>query len=417
MRVYFKTFGCRVNQYETQSLRERVLADGSTATTDFESADLCLVNTCTVTREADKDALTLVRRIARRNPAARLVVTGCYATRAPEEVQAAAPAALVVSNDRREEIPALLGCVPVPAYAGISGFGGRARAFIKLQDGCNMSCTYCIIPSVRPDMSCRPLAGVLGEVSGLLERGFKEIVLCGIRLGRYLVEDEGGRRVDFVGLLERLSDLPGDFRVRLSSFEITDVTERLLDLFAARPERLCPSFHLPLQSGSDATLKRMRRWYSTAFYARRLEALRARLPDAAVFTDVMAGFPGETAADFDESEAFLRRMGFSGLHAFRYSKRSGTPAARWDGQVPDPEIKARAARLHALDGSLRAEFAASAVGRRVRVLVEKAAGGVEAMDERFLKVRLDRNPGPGLFWARVSAASGAEAVGTLDPAA
>lgn len=414
MRLYAKTFGCRVNQSETEAVKERLLSDGATiATDDFETADLCLVNTCTVTREADRDALTLLRRISRRNPAARLVVTGCYATRAPEEIRRAAPSAVVVSNAEKDAIPALVGCRPVPEYAGPGAFGTWTRAFVKVQDGCNMHCAYCIIPSVRPELSCKPYAEVEAEVRRLVSGGHAEIVLCGIRLGRYLVEHEG-RRVDFVGLLERLLALPGHFRVRLSSFEVTDVTDRFLDLAerACASGRLCPSFHLPLQSGSEAVLERMERWYSAAFYARRIEALRRRLPDCGLFSDVMAGFPGETEAEFEESLAFVRAMGFSGLHPFRYSRRAGTPAARRAG-LPEAVVEERAGRLRALDADLRRAFAAAAVGSSRLVLIEKKGAPAEGFSEHFLRVRLAEAPGPGLRLVRIESAEGWLALGRL----
>src|SRR5262249_22203157 len=191
---------------------ERLLQDSSRAETpDFESADLCVVNTCTVTREADKDALRLLRRISRRNPSARLVVTGCLASRSPQEILEAAPAAVVVGNEGKENLPAMLGCSPAPGFAGITGFHGRTRAFVKVQDGCNMHCAYCIIPSIRPTLSSKPYQELEREVAGLVDGGIQEIVLCGVRLGRYLVRDSSGRRVDFVAMLDRLLTLPGDF--------------------------------------------------------------------------------------------------------------------------------------------------------------------------------------------------------------
>ncbi|MDE2291679.1 MAG: tRNA (N(6)-L-threonylcarbamoyladenosine(37)-C(2))-methylthiotransferase MtaB [Elusimicrobia bacterium] len=407
MRVYVKTFGCRVNQAEGESLKERLLSDGfSTAVPDFESADLAVVNTCTVTVEGDQDALRLVRRIARRNPAARLVVTGCLATRSPDTVRAAAPEALIVGNDRKEDIPALLGCRPVPDEAGLRAFAGRARAFLKVQDGCDMSCTYCIIPSVRPEMSSKPASAVLAEARDLVARGYRELVLCGIRLGRFLSED-GGRRVDFVGLLERLCALEGDFRVRLSSFEVTDVTERFLDAAEAAGPRLCPSFHLPLQSGSEAVLRRMNRWYSAAFFGRRVESLRRRFPDAGLFTDLMTGFPAETEAEHAQSRAFVETLGFSGLHVFRFSARAGTPAARRRDHLPEAAVVARAEEFRALDADLRAAFARRHVGRERRVLVETRGRGAQGLTEHFLRVRFEEDPGPGMVRARLTGAEGA----------
>src|SRR5581483_299560 len=321
------------------------------------------------------------------------------ASRSPEEILEAAPAAMVVGNDAKENIPALLGCAPAPAFAGVTGLAGRTRAFVKIQDGCNMHCAYCIIPAIRPTLSCKPIDELETEVRGLVERGVREIVLCGVRLGRYLVRDGEGRRVDFPGMLDRLLDLPGDFRLRLSSLEITDLTDRLIDVLVRREGKLCPSFHVPLQSGSDPVLRRMDRWYTAGFFARRVEALRARWPDAGVFTDVMVGFPGETETHHDESYRFISDLGLSGLHVFRYSKRPGTPAARWKDLVSEEELVERARAMRELDARLRGRFASDAVGSRRRVLMEEGGAQPEGLTEHFLRLRFDRPPGEGLIWA------------------
>jgi len=411
MRLFFHTFGCRVNQYDTERVRESLLtSSGGVAVEDFEQADVCIVNTCTVTEEADRDALRLLRRIARRNPAAQILVTGCLASRDPALILRQAPGARVLGNARRDEIPSLLGCQPVAPSFGISHFTGHRRAFVKVQDGCNMSCTYCIIPSVRPKLWCKPALEVESEVRGLLTAGYREIVLCGVRLGRYLVWD-GDRRVDLPGLIQRLMDLPGEFRIRLSSLEITDLTDRLIGLAETSGGRLCPSFHLPLQSGSDVVLRRMERWYSTGFYRKRVAALRNRLPDAGLFTDVMVGFPGETESEFRQTVGFLREMDFSGLHVFRFSRRSGTPAAQAADQVPEGLVQARSKEVHALDREFRRCFAARAVGSRRRVLVEVDG---EGLTEHFLKVRLAAGPRPGNF-CDVEIARAEEEVGVARP--
>lgn len=394
-----------MNQYDTERLRESLLASpGHAAAEDFETADVCVVNTCTVTEEADKDALRLLRRITRRNPAAQLIVTGCLADRDPEMLRRLFPAARVVGNAGKDEIPALLGCRTVAPGFAISGFHGHARAFVKVQDGCNMHCTYCIIPEVRPTLVTKPFAGVRAEVRSLLAAGYREIVLCGVRLGRYLERTPDGGRIDLVELIERLLEEPFDFRIRLSSLEITDLSDRLIGLLVSSEGRLCPSFHLPLQSGSDAVLTRMQRWYSTGFYRKRIEALRSRVPDAGLFTDVMAGFPGETEAEFEETLDFVRSLEFSGLHVFRYSRREGTPAAADPDQVPGETLRQRSERMHALDRELRRGFALRAVGTRRRVLVEDAG---EGLTDHFLKVRLEGGRGAsGLVWAEITGAEG-----------
>ncbi|MBI5623879.1 MAG: MiaB/RimO family radical SAM methylthiotransferase [Elusimicrobia bacterium] len=414
MKIYFQTFGCRVNQYETQALRERVLADPSAeASSDWESADVCVVNSCTVTAEADKDALRLIRRISRRNPRARLVVTGCLADRDRKALSEAAPGALVVGNADKGRIAEFIGLSVQPS-SHVRGLAGRSRALVKVQDGCDGACSYCVVPRVRRENSSKPLAELAAEVSGLVRTGHAEVVLCGIRLGRYAGEDVSGESADLARALQELCRLPGDFRLRLSSLEVAELSDRLLDAAAASGGRVCPSFHLPLQSGSDAVLKRMNRPYDSTFYARRLEALRGRLPRAAVFTDIMTGFPGETEAEFRESLEFVKAQGLRGLHVFRYSRRPGTPAASLTEQVPPEVILDRARELRGLDLELRTAFAASAVGQMRRVAATEGVdegAGRDALAEDFLTVRLGADPGPGLHEVRVTSSDGPRAFG------
>ncbi|MBI4350648.1 MAG: MiaB/RimO family radical SAM methylthiotransferase [Elusimicrobia bacterium] len=400
MRVYFKSFGCRVNQFETQSMRERLLADPSCREeSHWRGADVVVVNTCTVTSQADQEALRLIRRISRDNPAARLVVTGCLASRDPSAILKEAPAASVVGNDGKEGLPAMLGCRAAPSE--LRGFQGHSRAFVKIQDGCNMDCRYCIIPAVRPRLSCLSYPELESQARTLIEQGYPELVLCGIRLGRYLSEDGAGRRVDLPVALERLAALKGSFRLRLSSLEITDLTDRLLELVAGSGGRICPSFHLPLQSGSDQVLKAMNRWYSAAFYRRRIESLRRHLPEAGLYTDVMVGYPAETRKRFEEGLRFVEEIGFSGLHVFRYSPRPGTPASASRG-LPDREIQSRAGAMRSIDSRLRERFAAKAVGR-MRIVVPELDGR-HALSEDFLTLALERPLPRGLHVLRVSRA-------------
>jgi threonylcarbamoyladenosine tRNA methylthiotransferase MtaB len=389
MKAFLRTFGCRVNQSESEALARRLsLVD------DLAQADVCILNTCTVTRRADADALLLLRRIRRRNPGARVIVTGCLATRSPAEIESAFPGATVVKNPDKDGIPALLGEEEREAAVR-----ARSRVTLKVQDGCAGGCTYCIVPSVRPEMRSTPLDGVVRQAEALLEEGVREIVLCGVRLGAYRSGEH-----DLVGLLERLLALPCDFRVRLSSFGVREVTEDFLTLLDRAGEKLCPSFHIPLQSGADSVLRRMNRSYDAAFYSGRIAALRSRRPDCGLFTDVIVGFPGETEAEAEESLRFVEKTGFSGLHVFRFSKREGTLAAAMHGQVPAKTAEARSRRLKELDAALRSEFASRAVGSVRRVVAEPRAGRVEATTDHFLRVRLDRDPGPGLHRARVVSA-------------
>jgi threonylcarbamoyladenosine tRNA methylthiotransferase MtaB len=367
------------------------------------------VNSCTVTAEADKDALRLVRRISRRNPGARIVVTGCLADRDAAALAEAAPGALVVGNAGKGDIAALLGFGAGPAGSHVSGLAGRSRALVKVQDGCDGACSYCVVPGVRRRFSSKPLAELSAEVAGLVAAGHAEITLCGIRLGRYSGDDGRGGTADLAGALEALARLPGEFRLRLSSLEIAELSDRLIAASAGSGGRVCPSFHLPLQSGSDAVLKRMNRPYDAAFYAGRLSALRTSLPRAAVFSDVMAGFPGETEAEFRESVSFVKDMGLRGLHVFRYSSRPGTPAASFPDQVRPETALGRALVLRALDRDLRTAAAKAAVFSTRRVV----AVGTESLSEDFLPVLLDRDPGPGIHEVAVTSAVGPSCRGHL----
>jgi threonylcarbamoyladenosine tRNA methylthiotransferase MtaB len=409
VKVYVKSFGCRLNQAEGEELAARLLNEpGAAASEGFEDADLCVLNTCTVTAEADREALALARRVARRNPAARLVVTGCLATRDPEAVRWAAPGAIVVGNEGKAGLPALLGCSAAPLDAWNPSLSGRARAFIKVQDGCNMDCAYCTIPSVRPALSNVPLPELLARARALAEDGVPELVLCGVRLGRYLWREPGSPRVDLAGLVEKMLEIPGDFRVRLSSLEITDATDRLFALMNSSGGRLCPHLHLPLQSGCEATLKRMRRWYSADYYRRRAEAYRCAVPEGSLFADVMTGFPGETDVEHRESFAFAESLAFDGLHLFRYSARPGTEAASW--KAPDARVvRARAGEWRVLDAARRAAHAARAIGRE-RVAAP-SLDGREGVTEDFLTIALGPSSAKRLLRVRIERTGGSRVLG------
>jgi threonylcarbamoyladenosine tRNA methylthiotransferase MtaB len=392
----FRTFGCRVNQAESAELRARLDAAGCSAARSLAEAGLCIVNTCTVTRDADREALKFLRRAGRENPRARLLVTGCLAGRSPDDIRRAAPQARLVANDDKDALPRALGLPPgEPRQAAQD----RARAFLKVQDGCDAACSYCVVPQVRPHVRSLAPATVEAKVRDLAAAGVPEIVLCGIRLGRYRHEDVG-----LADLTKRLLLIPGAFRLRLSSLELHEADDALAGLIAASCGRLCPHLHLPLQSGCEATLRRMNRPYGAAAFARRLACLRRRIPALALFTDIITGFPGETEAEFRESLAFVRGLGLRGLHVFRYSARAGTPAASLPGQVPAVVARERLDRWLELDRELRRRQVREAVGQERIAAPLKT--GTQALTEDFLTVRLDRSPGPGLWRVIVSGAEG-----------
>lgn len=391
LSYFLRTFGCRVNQAETDGLRARLAAAGCSAAPSLAEAGLCVVNTCAVTRDAEREALKFLRRLGRENPRARIIVTGCMARRSPEDIRRAAPQARVVADAAGEA----LDLPPAPPRA----VPDRSRALLKVQDGCDGSCAYCVVPRVRPRLSSLSLAAAEDRVRGLAAAGVPEIVLCGIRLGRY--RHEG---VDLTGLLERLLRIPGAFRLRLSSLEVLEADEALAGLIAGSGGRLCPHLHMPLQSGSETVLRRMNRPYTAAVFARRLEALRRRAPALALYSDIIAGFPGETEAESRESLAFVRRLGLCGLHVFRYSARAGTRAAFLPDQVPAVAARQRRDQWLELDRDLRRRHARQAVGQE-RVAVPLKAGA-QALTEDFLTVQLDRSLGPGLWRVKVTAADG-----------
>lgn len=375
MKLKTLTLGCKVNQYETEFVREGLLGIGFRDAAEHEPADLCIVNTCTVTNEGDSKSRQAIRRLARQNPAARIVVMGCYATRAPEEV-AALPNVTEVVTDKRE-LPDLLGRFGVTDVAtGISGFGRRRRAYVKVQDGCMLRCSFCIIPHVRPHLSSRPLPHILDEVRRLVGNGYRELVLTGIHLGHYGVD--GNRRLPkdewtrLSHLVAAIAELPGDFRVRLSSIEATEVTRELIDVMAANREKVCPHLHISMQSGSDGVLRRMRRRWGARRFIDRCRMLQDRLDCPAITTDVIVGFPGETDGEFGETIAACREVGFSKIHIFPFSPRRTTPAAAMPNQVAHDIKHARVLELAAVEAELRVSYYDRIQGKRLRVLVESA---------------------------------------------
>lgn len=397
MKLRTVTLGCKVNQYETQFVREGLLGIGYQDAEGCEPADLCVVNTCTVTSEGDAKSRQTIRRLARQNPAAKIVVMGCYATRAPGDV-AALPGVTEVVTDKRE-LPDLLGRFGVTDVpTGISTFGRRHRAYVKVQDGCLLRCSFCIIPHVRPALTSRPMEYILDEVRRLVDNGYREVVLTGIHLGHYGVDwnrhAPKSRWIRLSHLVRAIAELPGDFRVRLSSIEATEVTRELVDVMADCGERIAPHLHISMQSGSDSVLRRMRRRWGSRRFVDRCRLVQQRLDRPAITTDVIVGFPGETDAEFVETIAAAREVGFSKIHVFPFSPRRGTPAADMPGQVPAPVKQRRVDELAAVGAELRDRYFRSLRGRRLRVLVEgKAEGGRRKAEGRKSEERAARLSG------------------------
>jgi threonylcarbamoyladenosine tRNA methylthiotransferase MtaB len=403
MKIAIATLGCKINQYDSAVIQSR-LEEGRHSFVPFDDeADFYIINACTVTDRADWEARQLVRRAKRRSPAARVLVTGCYAQTKPGEVAVVPGVDYVVGLnrvpdllrfvDRAEFLPAgeRVTVGEVKKERGVSVLGARAlpghtRAFLKIQEGCNYSCTYCIIPSARGLSRSVPPEEILREVRALAGRGFKEIVLTGIHLGGY--GHELAPKLDLTALLEEILEKTPIRRLRLSSLDPREVPERLLRLMA-QSETLCPHMHICAQAGDDRILRRMRRNYDTAYFRDIVTRARELLPDAALGSDIIVGFPGESEEGFERQMEFFDSLPLTYFHVFPYSVRSTTPAAGFSDQVPYTARKARARKMRELGARKKGTFYKCFLGRRVSVLVEAeatSAGCLRGYSRNYLPV-------------------------------
>jgi len=381
MRIYVSSLGCKLNQSEMEGLAARLAAGGHRVVASPAEADLCVLNTCAVTHVAAQKSRQALRRLHRENPQARLVATGCYAELAPEDLNDLPGIEQVAGNVDKDHLPELLGLIETvsapslaPGASQLMPPLSRTRSFVKIQDGCDNACSYCIIRLARGPQRSRPAEEILAEIRARLAAGHQEIVLTGVHIGAY-GRDRGDSAVedDLWSLVRRILSGTAVPRLRLSSIEPWDLPAPVLDLWA--DPRLCRHLHLPLQSGSDATLRRMNRRYTSAEFAALVAAARAAIPDLAVTTDVIVGFPGETEAEFAESLSFVQQIGFAQAHVFPYSLRSGTPAARMPGQVPSQVKAARARAMRAAAAAASRAFRQQFLGRTLDVLWESAKPG------------------------------------------
>ena len=396
--VRLVTLGCKVNQYETQLVKEALVAGGFREAEEAETADLCVVNTCTVTGDGDYKSRKIIRALARDNPGTRTIVMGCYATRDPEAV-GQLPNVFEVVTDKRElpDVLARQGVHDIPD--GISYFEGRKRAYVKVQDGCILRCSYCIIPKVRPGLSSRTPESIEAEVRRLIDHGHKEIIITGIHVGHYGVDTTRGKTgltpFRLWHLFRKLDRIPGNWRMRLSSIEANEVDEEFFRA-AADCEHLCPQFHPALQSGSDGVLTRMRRRYRVGKFLEKLDRIREFLPNVAFSTDVIVGFPGETDAEFAETVDTCRRARFMKMHIFPFSPRRGTPAADYPDPVPPEVRKQRCLELAGVEHTLAKDYHAKFIGEPLEVLVEGLVadrpGWVHGTDRHYMPVQLPGQP-------------------------
>lgn len=386
MKFSFYTLGCKVNQYETQAMEQYILAQGHALGRFDEPCDCYVINTCTVTAVADKKNRAVIRRCRRQNPAAVIGVCGCYAQVSPAEIRALG--ADVISGSSKRE--AFLDMMLLAAREGrrfesldqalqrrafeilpAGGLEGRTRAMLKVQDGCNNFCSYCIIPYARGPVRSEPLAAAVEQAQELADAGYREIVVTGIEIASWGWDLKNGQTL--VDLLEVLCQAVPRIRIRLSSLEPRVITAEFCRRLSRFPN-LCPHFHLSLQSGSDTVLKRMRRKYDTARYYASVELLRSHFPNCAITTDLIVAFPGETEQELSESLAFAEKCGFAAMHVFPYSRRPGTPAAGMAGQLSRAEKENRSARAIDVASRLEQAYLANQLGTVQEVLFEEPAG-------------------------------------------
>ncbi len=386
MKKTFKivTLGCRTNQYEAQAFSDQLKSMGY-APSDTE-ADLCIVNTCTVTESADSSSRHAIRQLKRDNPHAKVVVTGCYAERKPNEVLAAG-AELVVPNTQKESLLklALPDAEEIPEFK-INHFEAHTRAFVKVQDGCNSFCTYCIIPYVRGRSRSRKREEILREVKDLIQNGFKEIVLTGINIGDY----DGGGEDNLAGLVRAVDQIEGLRRLRISSIDPDEVSDDLMDAVLSG-KTTCPSFHIVLQSGSNHILKRMNRKYTRQIFMQTVDKMRLASPDFTFTTDIIVGFPGESDLDFEETLSVMREVKFAKVHMFPYSKRPRTRAALYTDVVDPDTIKARKNQVLRLSEELSYQLRDPYVGKTMSVLTESGKMGHTA---NFIPVLFEKEMEP-----------------------
>ena len=411
MKYAIVTFGCRVNQADSFTIEEELRRRGDVAAAP-EHADLVVVNTCSVTASADQGARQTIRRIARTNPGVRVVVTGCYATRRPEEVGQLPNVVRVIANSRKDSLVKLLEAegelTTAERFSGADGpcglalepgVAGRTSLTLRVQTGCDQQCSYCIIPTTRGTGRSRPITAVLQEVSRAAEAGYREIAITGVHLGSY--GRDIGDGTDLAGLVRVLSDWPDDIVFRVSSLEPMDCTPAIIDVAAHSP-RIAPHFHLPLQHGSDVVLRAMKRPYTSGDFQRVVERVHARLPSAAIGTDVIVGFPGETAEQFAATASLLESLPLAYAHVFPYSDRPGTAATAFESKVDGNVIRDRARVLRDVGAAKSRQFRRDQVGRVMRALT--VDDGASVVTGNYLKVRIS-NPQPRNTWVRLRIAN------------
>lgn len=432
-KIAFYTLGCKVNQADTASMENLFLRSGHQLVSFDGEADVYIINTCVVTNTGQRKSRQTIHRAIRKNPNALIVVTGCYPQTAAEEVKAIAGVDMIIGNQDRAQIVQLVEerlahrqtdtldavhkLTASTAFEEMAAgdITDKTRAFLKIQEGCNQFCTYCIIPYARGPLRSRSLESIRTETQRLISAGFKEIVLIGIHLGCYGKENPDGPTL--YDAVKTVLDVPGVLRLRLGSLESVEVEPRLLTLMQ-EDARFCRHLHLPLQSGCDKTLQAMHRPYTTAKFKTLLADIKTKVPDIAITTDVIAGFPGETEADFETTCKFAESCGFSKMHIFPFSARKGTPAEKFAGAVTEAVKKERADILGRIDETMHKAFLQAMVGQNAEVLFEQPAGedyfeGLTGNYQRVFVKSGGRNLGGEILPVKITAFDGEKLLGEI----
>lgn len=432
-KIAFYTLGCKVNQADTASMENLFLRSGHQLVSFDGEADVYIINTCVVTNTGQRKSRQTIHRAIRKNPNALIVVTGCYPQTAAEEVKAIAGVDMIIGNQDRAQIVQLVEerlahrqtdtldavhkLTASTAFEEMAAgdITDKTRAFLKIQEGCNQFCTYCIIPYARGPLRSRSLESIRTETQRLISAGFKEIVLIGIHLGCYGKENPDGPTL--YDAVKTVLDVPGVQRLRLGSLESVEVEPRLLTLMQ-EDARFCRHLHLPLQSGCDKTLQAMHRPYTTVKFKTLLADIKTRVPDIAITTDVIVGFPGETEADFETTCKFAESCGFSKMHIFPFSARKGTPAEKFAGAVTEAVKKERADILGRIDETMHKAFLKAMVGQTAEVLFEQPAGkdyfeGLTGNYQRVFVKSGGRNLGGEILPVKITAFDGEKLLGEI----
>ncbi|UMZ73076.1 tRNA (N(6)-L-threonylcarbamoyladenosine(37)-C(2))-methylthiotransferase MtaB [Natranaerofaba carboxydovora] len=420
-KVAFYTLGCKVNQYDTQSLRDMFLNEGYQIVDFDEYADIYIINTCVVTHIAERKSRQNIRKAKKKNPLSTVAVVGCYPQTFPEKVKELGEVDVFLGTEDRKTIMNLIKKVKkedtkediinneiidssnvkrkfnkydsVYDDVGINNFDlqkeQKSRHFLKVQEGCERYCSYCIVPYARGKIKSRPITSVLKEAKEAVNSGFKEIVLTGSNLGAY--GDESFYKPDLVDLIRALTSLNFDFRVRLSSIEPMEISQELINELSTNP-KICPHLHIPLQSADDQILKKMNRPYTGKDFKKLIFNIKELIPDISLTTDVIVGFPGENKKHFERTKAFIKKIGFMDLHVFKYSVREKTPAANYADQVQHELKEKRSAELIKLSKELKFEYQKRFLGRNLKALIETREGNYySGLTENYLKVYLHQN--------------------------